>query len=282
MEYEQNFGEKKNFLKNLIFQIYKGASQPSMLEETIINQTIVEYYAAYFHPFKGFTDEEREKMKDALLLQDKTNGKYEEYEQKMEERYGEEFNLELTENRELSEKDKRRVPKLKAIIDDSAATEGEKEQAKKALQRLTPEVIENNYLMRIERKLEKVECQTKKGKIHLGHTSCCPSFCHSVQFLIDLDNLLENRIRFLCDVISLLLIDDGRFLIFDKAVYLFRHLFFRMEFCLKQGLKNLFADFSSCHFHFSLLRLLCSVGNADVRNLDIVFNGIFPFFDGVW
>ena len=31
MEYEQNFGEKKNFLKNLIFQIYKGANQPSML-----------------------------------------------------------------------------------------------------------------------------------------------------------------------------------------------------------------------------------------------------------
>lgn len=104
MEYEQNFGEKKNFLKNLIFQIYKGASQPSMLEETIINQTIVEYYEAYFHPFEGFTDEEREKMKDAILLQDKANGKYEEYEQKMEERYGEEFNLELTENRELSEK----------------------------------------------------------------------------------------------------------------------------------------------------------------------------------
>ena len=86
MEYEQNFGEKKNFLKNLIFQIYKGTSQPSMLEETIINQTIVEYYEAYFHPFEGFTDEEREKMKDAILLQDKTNGKYEEYELKMEER----------------------------------------------------------------------------------------------------------------------------------------------------------------------------------------------------
>lgn len=32
-----------------------------MLEETIINQTIVEYYEAYFHPFEGFTDEEREK-----------------------------------------------------------------------------------------------------------------------------------------------------------------------------------------------------------------------------
>ena len=46
-----------------------------MLEETIINQTIVEYYEAYFHPFEGFTDEEREKMKDAILLQDKANGK---------------------------------------------------------------------------------------------------------------------------------------------------------------------------------------------------------------
>lgn len=85
-------------------------------------------------------------MKDALLLQDKTNGKYEEYEQKMEERYGEEFNLDLTENRELSEKDKRRVPKLKAIIDDRAATEGEKEQAKKALQRLTRKLLKITIL----------------------------------------------------------------------------------------------------------------------------------------
>ena len=85
LEYEQNFGEKKNFLKSLIFQIYKGADMPTMIEDTIINQTIVEYFEAYFTPFEGFTEEERQKMKDTLLLQDKTNGKYEEYEQELEE-----------------------------------------------------------------------------------------------------------------------------------------------------------------------------------------------------
>jgi type IV secretory pathway VirB4 component len=73
LEYDQNFGEKKNFLKSLIFQIFKGAEMPSKIEDTIINQTIVEYFEAYFNPFEGFTDEERQKMKDTLLLQDKAN-----------------------------------------------------------------------------------------------------------------------------------------------------------------------------------------------------------------
>ena len=41
---------------------------PSKIEDTIINQTIVEYFEAYFNPFEGFTDEERQKMKDTLLL----------------------------------------------------------------------------------------------------------------------------------------------------------------------------------------------------------------------
>jgi hypothetical protein len=50
-EYELNFGEKKNFLKSLIFLIYKGKEEPSKIEDMIINQTIVEYYEEYFHPF---------------------------------------------------------------------------------------------------------------------------------------------------------------------------------------------------------------------------------------
>lgn len=54
---------------------------------------------------------------------------------------------------------------MQAVIDDAASTEGEKENAKKKLMLLTPEVIENNYLMRIERKLEKIERQKKKLKV---------------------------------------------------------------------------------------------------------------------
>ena len=38
--------------------------------DTIINQTIVEYFEAYFNPFEGFTDEERQKINQncAILL----------------------------------------------------------------------------------------------------------------------------------------------------------------------------------------------------------------------
>lgn len=52
-EYELNFGEKKNFLKSLIFLIFKGNAFPTKIEDMLINQTIVEYYEAYFNPLKG-------------------------------------------------------------------------------------------------------------------------------------------------------------------------------------------------------------------------------------
>ena len=53
-EYDLNFGEKKNLLKSLIFLIFKGNEMPSKIEDMLINQTIVEYYEAYFHPFNKF------------------------------------------------------------------------------------------------------------------------------------------------------------------------------------------------------------------------------------
>jgi type IV secretory pathway VirB4 component len=39
-EYSQNFGEKKNFLKSLIFLIFKGATAPTKIEDMVINQTL--------------------------------------------------------------------------------------------------------------------------------------------------------------------------------------------------------------------------------------------------
>ena len=108
-------------------------------------------------------------MKDTLLLQDKTNGKYEEYEQELEEKYGEDFDFESAtaeaKDGKALTRQQRLKGKLQAVIDDAASTEGEKENAKKKLMLLTPEVIENNYLMRIERKLEKIERQKKKLKV---------------------------------------------------------------------------------------------------------------------
>lgn len=164
-EYNENFGEKKNFLKSLIFQLFKGAEFPTKLEDAVINQTIVEYYEEYFHPFEGFNEEERKDMKTKLLLEDKKNGEYDKFEEELEERYGDEYEIEELEYKKLSDRDKRVSEKLKAVIEDKAATEGEKEVAQRALQRLTPEVIENKYLMRIEHQIDKIERQKKKLKV---------------------------------------------------------------------------------------------------------------------
>lgn len=164
-EYNENFGEKKNFLKSLIFQLFKGAEFPTKLEDAVINQTIVEYYEEYFHPFEGFNEEERKEMKTKLLLEDKKNGEYDKFEEELEERYGDEYEIEELEYKKLSDRDKRISEKLKAVIEDRATTEGEKEVAQRALQRLTPEVIENKYLMRIEHQIDKIERQKKKLKV---------------------------------------------------------------------------------------------------------------------
>lgn len=164
-EYNENFGEKKNFLKSLIFQLFKGAEFPTKLEDAVINQTIVEYYEEYFHPFEGFNEEERKEMKTKLLLEDKKNGVYDKFEEELEERYGDEYEIEELEYKKLSDREKRVSEKLKAVIEDKAATEGEKEVAQRALQRLTPEIIENKYLMRIEHQIDKIERQKKKLKV---------------------------------------------------------------------------------------------------------------------
>ena len=86
-EYAQNFGEKKNFLKSLIFLIFKGSEAPTKIEDKIINQTIVEYYESYFTPFKEFTDVERDQLRKRLLLEDKKNGTYEKHSKELEEKY---------------------------------------------------------------------------------------------------------------------------------------------------------------------------------------------------
>lgn len=165
-EYKLNFGEKKNFLKSLIFQLFKGTDFPSKLEDAVINQTIVEYYDAYFHPFNGFNREERKIVKEKLLLDEKKNGEYEKYERELEGKYGDTYKIdELEDIKESSVRDKRVAEKLKAVIEDQAATEGEKESAQRQLQRLTPEIIETKYLQKIEHEIDKIEWQRKKLKV---------------------------------------------------------------------------------------------------------------------
>ena len=154
-EYEQNFAEKKNFLKSLIFLIFKGDAEPTKIEDNIIDQTLVEYYDAFFHPFTKYTAEERERLRERLMLEDKMNGKFQEYEDKLEEKYGKDYTIDELEEKEregkqdkLDEKDSaaanadvdmeftfspeekrhheriaRRVEKLRQLLNDGAASE---------------------------------------------------------------------------------------------------------------------------------------------------------------
>ena len=181
IEYEKNFGEKKNFLKSLIFLIYKGNDAPTKIEDKVINQTIVEYFEEYFHPFSKFTEEERKKLRERLLLEDKKNGEFGRYEEKQEEKYSEDYRIEELEGRteEHSEEEitfteeekehhanvRRKVEKLHSLANDSAATDGEKIAANHQLMRLMPELIEKKYLMRIERKIDRIEKQRKEIKV---------------------------------------------------------------------------------------------------------------------
>ena len=46
-EYELNFGEKKNFLKSLIFLIFKGNAFPTKIEDMLINRKRLSKYIFY-------------------------------------------------------------------------------------------------------------------------------------------------------------------------------------------------------------------------------------------
>lgn len=197
-EYNLNFGEKKQFLKSLIFLIFKGNEEPTKIEDKIINQTLVEYYEEYFHPFEKFSEKERERLRERLLLEEKKNGEFDKYEQKLEEKYGDDYridelegNIDDVNNDNISEetnsennaddfdftteeknhhaKVERQVNKLRNIVNDKAASDGEKQNANRQLIRLIPELIEGKYLMRIEKKIDRME--KKRRKLHVTNLS---------------------------------------------------------------------------------------------------------------
>lgn len=197
-EYNLNFGEKKQFLKSLIFLIFKGNEEPTKIEDKIINQTLVEYYEEYFHPFEKFSEKDRERLRERLLLEEKKNGEFDKYEQKLEEKYGDDYridelegNIDDVDNDNISEetnsennaddfdftteeknhhaKVERQVNKLRNIVNDKAASDGEKQNANRQLIRLMPELIEGKYLMRIEKKIDRME--KKRRKLHVTNLS---------------------------------------------------------------------------------------------------------------
>ena len=173
-EYDLNFGEKKNFLKSLIFLIFKGNELPSKIEDMLVNQTIVEYYDAYFHPFDRFTDEERDGLRQKLLVAAKMENDYEKFAHEMED---------------IEEQIKREVPKIeshalvipaeerrnrilrqcrafRAMLTDKATTESEKQKAAAKLELYKKELYENSMLMKIDKQIDHMEEQKRRLKVN--------------------------------------------------------------------------------------------------------------------
>lgn len=165
VEYTQNFTEKKNFLMSLIFLIFKGTKEPTKIESCIIEQTILEYYREYFTPFKGYSEAEKKELHDNLVIEAKSNGEYERYEEELQSRNGTGSYDVTDEERRRYEKRVRLAEKLQAKIEDSASTDGEKTAARNQLQRLTPEVVEGKFLEKITREIDKREQQRKSLRV---------------------------------------------------------------------------------------------------------------------
>ena len=174
-EYELNFGEKKNFLKSLIFLIFKGNAFPTKIEDMLINQTIVEYYEAYFNPFEGFSDSEREALRQKLLVAAKMEDDYEQYTHSMEDidrQINTEEVQEKAESRALllpSEVRRlkliRQCRSLTALINDEAATESEKERALTIIEKYKRELYNNSMLIKIDRQIDHMEEQKRRLKV---------------------------------------------------------------------------------------------------------------------
>ena len=177
-EYAQNFGEKKNFLKSLIFLIFKGNSIPSKIEDMLINQTIVEYYEAYFHPFESFTDKEREGLRQKLLVAARMECDHEKYDHEMEDidrlinEQEPPEKSEKPENRALMlpsearrHKLLRQCRSLNALAHDAAASPSERERSLRIMKKFKLELYENSMLAKIDRQIDHLEVQKRKLKV---------------------------------------------------------------------------------------------------------------------
>lgn len=149
---EENNIEKQNFLKSLILLIWKGSDgQVTKIEDSIIDDVIKAYYEFYFTPFQGFSKEQKEEMKQLMLLQDEGSGNFEESEQEKEER------------KKISEK----IEKLEQLAEKGEG--GEVTNSHKAIQR----ILTSNGITRAELddpqsyKLKKIEhaIQTIEDKL---------------------------------------------------------------------------------------------------------------------
>ena len=174
-EYAQNFGEKKNFLKSLVFLIFKGNAVPSKIEDMLINQTIVEYYEAYFHPFENFTDKERESLRQKLLIAARMECDHDKYDHDMKDidrLINEKEVPEKPESRALMLPEEARRHKLlrqsrslNALAHAPAASPSERERALRIIEKFKQELYDNSMLVKIDRQIDHLERQKQRLKV---------------------------------------------------------------------------------------------------------------------
>lgn len=174
-EYAQNFGEKKNFLKSLVFLIFKGNAVPTKIEDMLINQTIVEYYEAYFHPFENFTDKEREGLRQKLLIAARMECDHDKYDHDMKDidrLINEKEVPEKSESRALMlptearrHKLLRQCRSLNALAHDPAVSPSERERSLRIIEKFKQELYDNSMLVKIDRQIDHLERQKQRLKV---------------------------------------------------------------------------------------------------------------------
>lgn len=174
-EYNLNFGEKKNFLKSLIFLIYKKNEEPTMIEDMVISNVIDDYYKEYFNPFYEFDDIERESLRKKLLLNLKMNDSFEkisdsldDIEELIQKEPGkiEHKSALLLPSEERRQKLIRQCQIFNQIIKDEGATEEEKKNAIKKLEDHKAELHETSHLVDIDKKIKIIETNRRKLKVN--------------------------------------------------------------------------------------------------------------------
>jgi len=176
IEYNQNFGEKKNFLKSLIFLIFKGSELPTKIEDMIINQVIVEYYEAYFNPFVEFSDTEKEDLRKKLIVSAKMDGGIsgevdllDDIEVQINEPEPMQIEQKTTALMLPSEirrnKLLRQCRQIKALIEDAATETGERNNAIRKYEAYKEELMGNHMLIKIDKQIMRIEQQKRRLQV---------------------------------------------------------------------------------------------------------------------
>jgi type IV secretory pathway VirB4 component len=119
-EEERNV-EKMNFLKSLVFLIWKGAdAKITKTEDELMDMVLNTYYDFYFNPFDGFSNEKKLEMQKMLRLELK-----------------QELSGESLTYKEAEKKQQRLLDKIEGIKQlAERGVDGEKKNAERALQRI--------------------------------------------------------------------------------------------------------------------------------------------------